>query len=103
MEVLVKRKTAAEIEASILATEQKLMALTRSKLTIMEKEYDLSEWITISDYSKKYNVTVARVQNWIARGIIPDGSVIVVPELNHLKLIKNQAYEARPYDARSTK
>ena len=103
METLEKKLTATEIENNVLAMQRNLMQLTQSKLVIMDKEYYLWEWITLSDYSKKYNVKIPRLLNWIERGVIPDGSIIVVPELNHLKLIKNQVYEARSYSAREVK
>ncbi|MCF0060520.1 hypothetical protein MUK70_14845 [Dyadobacter chenwenxiniae] len=103
METLERNFTVTEIENNVLAMQQKLMQLTQSKLVIMGNEYHLWEWITLSDYSKKYNIKIPRLLNWIVRGVIPNDSVIVVPELNHLKLIKNQQYEARSYPPREVK
>ncbi|WP_285542677.1 hypothetical protein [Dyadobacter frigoris] len=75
--------------------EKMMTEITKSKLVIADKEYNLSEWITTSDYAKNNHLAIARVHNWIARGVIPKDCFIVVPELNHLKLIKNQSYETR--------
>ena len=75
--------------------EKTLREITRSRLIIADKEYYLSEWITTSDYAKSNNLAISRVHNWIMRGVIPSDCVIVVPELNHLKLIKNCLYETR--------
>ena len=95
MEATKKRLTGEEIDKRMDKIEILLHELTQSKLVIMDKEYDLSEWITLSDYSKSNNLSIARIQNWILRGVVPTDCVIVVPELNHLKLIKNQIYETR--------
>ena len=95
MEATKKRLTGEEIDKRMDKIEILLHELTQSKLVIMDKEYDLSEWITLSDYSKINNLSIARIQNWILRGVVPTDCVIVVPELNHLKLIKNQIYETR--------
>ena len=103
METLEKKLKAAEIESNVRSMEQQLMQLTQSKLVIMDKEYYLWEWITLSDYAKKYNVKIPRLLNWIERGVIPDDAIIVIPELNHLKLVKNQLYEPRSYAVRSVK
>ena len=75
--------------------------LTDHKLIFMGKEYSLSEWITVSDYAKKYNIKIDLVMKCIDRGVIPAGSAIIIPELNYLKLVKNQPYSARPYEARA--
>ena len=69
--------------------------ITQSKLVIADKEYNLSEWITTSDYAKSNHLAIARVHNWITCGVIPSDCIIVVPELNHLKLIKDQLYQTR--------
>lgn len=95
MHTLNKKMTLSEIDHTFDNVEKMMKDLTKSKLTIMDKEYNLSQWITLSDYSKSNNLSVARVQNWIIRGVVPTDCVLVVPELNHLKLIKNQSYEIR--------
>jgi hypothetical protein len=92
-----------EVNKKLDDVESLLMNLTSSKLVIMDKEYKLREWMTLSDYCKKYNIKPSRLSNWIERGVVPDGNIIVIPELNGLKLIKNQIYMARPYEARTTR
>ncbi|GAB3550468.1 hypothetical protein [Spirosoma fluminis] len=54
---------------------------------------DLSEWLTIKRYAQRYNVSMNVVSNWIARGIIPADCVLDLPELNDLRLVKNQPYK----------
>lgn len=87
--------TVTEIEAKLDKVDALFAELTSSKLIIMGKEYDLSEWRTLSDYAKKHNYSIARVQTWIARGVVPDDCVIVVPELNYIKLVRDRPYETR--------
>jgi hypothetical protein len=67
--------------------ESKVSEIADATLIIMGKEYPLSEWLTIATYSKKYDKSPARILNWIKRGIIGSDCVIVVPGLNHLKLV----------------
>ena len=95
MEATKQRLTGEEIDKRMDKIDSLFHELTQSKLTIMGREYDLSEWMTLTDYAKKHNLSVARVQTWISRGVVPAGFAIVVPELNHLKLIKDQPYETR--------
>lgn len=82
----------SEIREKLDEIHSMMNELSQSKLTIMDKEYDLSEWITLTDYAKKYNLSISRVQQWIIRGVVPTDCVIVVPELNYLKLLKNKMY-----------
>ncbi|WP_205748093.1 hypothetical protein [Dyadobacter luticola] len=92
-----------EVSQLLDDVESKLMELTGSKLIIMDKEYKLREWMTLSDYCKKYQIKPSRLSNWIERGIVPNGNLIVIPELNGLKLIKNQPYAARSYETRAVR
>lgn len=71
-----------------------LKSLREVKLIVENHEYSLNEWITISDYSRRHNLKTSRVQNWITRGIIPSDKVVVVPQLNSLKLIKDEIYKS---------
>lgn len=82
----------SEIRQKLDEIHSMMNELSQSKLTIMDKEYDLTEWITLTDYSKKYNLSISQVQQWIIRGVVPSDCVIVVPELNYLKLLKNKIY-----------
>lgn len=85
----------SEIREKLDEIHSLMNEISQSKLTIMDKEYDLAEWITLTDYSKKYNLSISRVQQWIIRGVVPSDCVIVVPELNYLKLLKNKMYYTR--------
>lgn len=85
----------SEIREKLNEIHALMNEISQSKLTIMGKEYDLSEWITLSDYSKKHDLSVSRVQQWVIRGVIPSDCIIVVPELNYMKLIKNRPYKTR--------
>lgn len=77
--------------------EAKIGEITQSKIIVMGVEYDLREWLTLTNYCKKYGVKPTRLQNWIARGIVPPEAVIVVPELNLMRLIRDGKYSARKY------
>ena len=104
METVKKKNTVfADVNNRLDDVEEKLMDFTSSKLVIMDKEYNLREWMTLSEYCKKYNIKPSRLSNWIERGVIPDGSIIVIPELNGLKLIKDQVYMARTYEVRAVR
>ncbi|CCH02030.1 hypothetical protein FAES_4030 [Fibrella aestuarina BUZ 2] len=54
---------------------------------------NLDEWLTIKRYAERYGVTTHVVTNWIRRGTIPADCVLDLPELNDLRLVKNQAYK----------
>lgn len=53
---------------------------------------DTTEWLTIKRYAERYSLTTQVVTNWMARGIIPADCTITLPELNDLRLVKNQPY-----------
>lgn len=53
---------------------------------------DTTEWLTIKRYAERYGVSTQVVTNWINRGVIPADCVMELPELNNLRLVKNQAY-----------
>lgn len=56
------------------------------------KVMEFSEWLTIAEYSKKYNKTTSLISQWINRGIIPDTCYIDIPEIGK-KLIKDKVYK----------
>lgn len=89
----VKKSAKAAME-EINNSLTELKSLTEAKLVVGKHEYSLDEWITISDYSRRHNLKTSRVQNWITRGIIPPDKVVVVPQLNSLKLIKDEVYKS---------
>ena len=55
-------------------------------------QVDLTHWLTIKRYAQRYGLTTQVVTNWIARGIIPADCTMTLPELNDLRLVKNQPY-----------
>ncbi|WP_031527952.1 hypothetical protein [Dyadobacter crusticola] len=82
------RQTIAEIKDALAELQQ----LQDVRLVVEGAEYDLHEWITISEYSRIHNLKVSRVQNWISRGVVPRNKVLAIPQLNNVKLIKNEIY-----------
>jgi hypothetical protein len=54
---------------------------------------DLTEWITIPSYAKKFGKSTHQVHNWIRRGIVPAGNVRVVTELDDIRLIRAIPYK----------
>ncbi len=53
---------------------------------------DLAEWLTVKRYAERYGLTTQVVTNWMARGIIPVDCTMTLPELNDIRLVKNQRY-----------
>ncbi len=90
-----KSKKADDIARGLREIESDILEITSSKLTVMGKEYNLGEWITLKDYAVKYNITMSNLSMWIKRNVVPNDSIIVIPELNHMKLVKDQPYETR--------
>ncbi len=55
--------------------------------------YAFPEWTTIVNYCKLHSIKNPQtVSNWVNRGIISEQNVVVIKELNDLKLIKNRLY-----------
>lgn len=54
---------------------------------------DTSQWLTIKRYAERYGVSTQNVTNWISRGKIPADCVQDLPELNNLRLVKDQPYK----------
>ena len=79
--------------ASLLAKGNELIAQAESILRHEGKSYSLSEWITIKEYAKRFNLNNTNtVSNWIKRGIVPAENILDIPELNNLRLIKAVPY-----------
>lgn len=82
------------------------VSVTKAKAQTMLKElesdiyfekdgikYNLNEWLTPSEYAKKYSIKTAQVvSNWISRGIIPDEKVLKINRLN-IQLVKDIRYK----------
>lgn len=53
---------------------------------------DTTQWLTVKRYAEKYGTNIEHVSNRIANGTIPADCVRDLPEINNLKLIKDQPY-----------
>lgn len=74
------------------ALVEKANLVLKGKITYEGREYILGDWVTIADYCRLYNFKPSRVQNWIDREIVPRQNVVIIQELNNLKLLKNVVY-----------
>lgn len=54
---------------------------------------DTTVWLTVKDYAAKYSLSTQVVSDWISVGIVPEESTMVLPELNDIKLVKDQFYK----------
>ena len=56
--------------------------------------YAFPEWTTIVNYCKLHSIKNPKtVSNWVSRGIISAPNVVIIKELNDLKLIRNLHYQ----------
>jgi hypothetical protein len=70
-----------------------LLSQIDSVLSTPDYTINLNEWVTMKEYSKRFNLSTTNVvTNWIKRGIIPQENIRTVPMLNGLKLIKAVKY-----------
>ncbi|GAB4002175.1 hypothetical protein GCM10028807_60240 [Spirosoma daeguense] len=76
-------------EAELVATIQHLQSLG---IKIPDTILDKTDWLTVKRYAERYNVTPEIVNNWITNGVIPADCTMVLPELNDIQLVKDQAY-----------
>lgn len=97
-----KQKEAAQaaLKPDMEGLKQELRAIreeaemaTKGTILYEGEEYQLGEWVTIADYARLHNIKINRVTNWINRQVIPAQNVKVFPELNNLKLLRNQPYK----------
>jgi hypothetical protein len=71
----------------------RLIAESQSLLSTPEFVIDLNEWITMKEYTKRFQLSSTNVvSNWIKRGLVPPSNIRVLPMLNNLKLIKAVKY-----------
>ena len=72
---------------------ERLIAEADNLITTPEFTIDLNEWITMKEYTKRFQLSSTNVvSNWIKRGVVPPANVRVLPMLNNLKLIKAVKY-----------
>ena len=97
------------IEASLLepiSTDQPPVATIAAAATDQPRpdhiqqdgiRYDLSEWVTLSEYATRHGLkSTNTVNNWISRGIVPPDCTVELRSLNGLRLIRNQPYRPAP-------
>lgn len=77
-----------ELAAIQRQSEETLKIMTASGFVL-----DMIEWLTIKRYADKYGITQQVVVNWINRGTIPADAVRDIPELNNIRLVKDQPYK----------
>ncbi|AYQ31399.1 hypothetical protein [Runella sp. SP2] len=88
MNIEAQNQLAAALAASREARQSAIALLMSEGETI-----ELSDWVTIKEYAKRFNLESTNVvSNWIKRGIIPAENVREIPELNNIKLIKAVPY-----------
>ncbi|AKD57522.1 hypothetical protein [Spirosoma radiotolerans] len=91
MQATTKKQTFEEL----MADTDALIVKAVKFMDINGIRYDLGEWVTIAEYTKRFGVKSTNVvTNWIRRGIVPAENVISVPELNDIRLIKAVPYIA---------
>ncbi len=79
---------AVETENFRRQSEESLRIATENGFVV-----DMTNWLTIKRYSEKYGMATQNITNWISRGIIPADSVLDLPELNNIRLVKDQRYK----------
>ena len=88
-------KNEAKTFDELIAQSDELIA--RAEQFLIQKNgenYSLDEWITPTEYVKRFNLkTTMVVSNWIRRGIIPPENILHIAELNDLRLIKAVSYQ----------
>jgi hypothetical protein len=57
------------------------------------QEFDLTQWLTIADYCERYGKKPSTVMTWIQRAVVPPDKVVTIPELNGLKLLRDEPYK----------
>jgi hypothetical protein len=56
------------------------------------KVVELSEWLSISEYAQKYNVTTQVISKWIERGVIGEDNYIEIGKFGK-KLVRDMRYK----------
>jgi hypothetical protein len=83
----IRLRNAALQEEARRESDESLKLLTASGFIL-----DTTIWLTIKRYADKYGLSQQVVVNWINRGVIPAEAVQDVPELNNMRLVKDQLY-----------
>ena len=87
-------KTVSQEVAELLAKGEAI--IKEGEALLLQKNgqnYPLTEWLTIKEYTKRFDIKSTNVvTNWIRRGIIPAENILHIPELNDIRLIKAVPY-----------
>ena len=77
----------------VIAELEKAIAEADNLIATPEFTIDLNEWITMKEYTKRFQLSSTNVvSNWIKRGVVPPSNIRTLPMLNNLKLIKAVKY-----------
>jgi hypothetical protein len=58
------------------------------------KVHLLTEWLTIKEYTQKYNLaSTSVVSNWINIGVIPPDCILETKNFDGIKLIKDKVFK----------
>ena len=77
----------------VIAELKRAIAEADNLIATPEFTIDLNEWITMKEYTKRFQLSSTNVvSNWIKRGLVPPSNIRILPMLNNLKLIKAIKY-----------
>jgi hypothetical protein len=77
----------------VIAELKRAISEADNLIATPEFTIDLNEWITMKEYTKRFQLSSTNVvSNWIKRGLVPPSNIRTLPMLNNLKLIKAVKY-----------
>ena len=92
-EKILLREVVSAKNKMVIAELKKAIAEADNLIATPEFTIDLNEWITMKEYTKRFQLSSTNVvSNWIKRGLVPPSNIRVLPMLNNLKLIKAVKY-----------
>lgn len=79
---------------NILKQAKELIENAKNFLISEGRVVELSDWLTIKNYCKKYGIAdKSLVTNWIRRGVIKEEDIRVFPEFNNIRLVRDKKYK----------
>ncbi len=75
----------------ILARADALIKQGKEFMMNEGKILELTQWLTIVEYAKKYNTTTQVVSKWIERGVITEDDYVEIGKFGK-KLVRDVAY-----------
>lgn len=89
----IKDESVSETVERLLKEADALIEESKKYFVSQGKTVDLTEYITIKEYCRRFNIpNITTVTNWIRRGVIPTENVMIIPEFNNIRLIKAVPY-----------